>query len=400
MGIVSSIRLLHNQLHGNRRDVFPFVQQLESGPFTVAELYSILQPKLEHHKQFTIKKHAENEIEINEIVEGYSVCDYETFHICATGEADVSIKSKFLTPELYKLLSLFTVWEHDVHIAWYGIHPFLSPRTILNYKEGHYHYACILAVNEIYAYIKDTMHNFKRYNDYWDLTLFHDLLKIELNNYSSAIYEGENKPQKEAFSIHINQPQQPLKILKKATSENNGNYYFSKISYGKALKIMNSLLKELKETGTKQFLTAFNPKCQSYSEITATIQNTTVHKVAELIENSNSFIMGAKIEHARQQLEGDSIKISSTYKTENTGYAVTIKNENILEGNIHLGKWYDETLFETIQKSIAQNFCPCFIVAGDTIKTYYRNEHDKKLIEDYYKSVDGYEDWFDGFVKV
>lgn len=399
MGIVSGISLFHNQKAEKENDL-PY-RQLESTPFTIAEFYPLLKSALEKNQNFILKRLSAESLEIEEWVE----CDIENeennYELSGDDQGNLVIQSEYFEPLLYKLLAIYTVQGHEVNIEWQGLHPFYNPETISAYKEGHYHYACLLPIEEMNDYISDVINDFKNANDYWELTLFHDQMRIELNNHCSEIYEDEDQPKKVSLGISINELQQELTCVQKATSEGKGDHYFTDLNPNEALQIMKDLKEELEKTGTEQLLAAFNPQCKSYYDIKATISNLSPEKVAELITSSNSYVAGEKVEYTQQQLDNKHIRIDGSYKSKNIGHTAVIKNEDILEGHIYLGKLYDEPLFELLQTLIAQHFCPCFISSGeDEITIYYSNEHDKKRIEESLQEFEGYEDYFKGFIKV
>jgi hypothetical protein len=409
MGIVSSLVLLHNQINGAKYGGIAFSSLLESKPFTTNELYPILKTALEKDKEYRIKKLSEDNIELVEIVDEEVENEWDTFHISKVGKNDVSIKCNYLNDKLHFYLSHYAVLGHEVHIEWNGLHPFYNPENFSNYKEGHYHYACIVPQNELFMYVNDIMENFKGYNDYWELTLFHSILGLRLNNHHNTIYEDENAPENELFGITIIEPAQSIKTIHKANSESDNNYYFQKLRANEVMEIIDDLIKELEltDSGMDYFLTAFNPAVQSYYKITASIKDIDIQKVVESFEGNNICIKGMKVKLLKEETEKGNIILRWIHKQKLIGHSKVIKNQDILEGHVYLGKMYNDKLFETIQRTIAQNFCPCYIGSEDyPITFYYKSDKEKAFLEEYYNSIKDkgwheYKDyWLSGFIKV
>lgn len=399
MGVVSALTLFHKNLEQNQND---FSKQLKSGSFTVAELYPVLHEQFTQNNEYIVRRLSADILEIEENTQEIAELHYNTYQLECSDD-NLIISSKFFTPVIHELLSYYAIANHEVYITWnHAKFPFLNPETIENYREkGHYHYSCINTPEHIIEFVKGTMLNFKAYHNYWSLTLFLSGSNIELHNHCSTIYEGEAYPEKELFGISINNLQPPLKVTQKANENKHNSYYFTNLIFNEAQEIFTNILEELISMETKLFFTTVSTKVLNYYDFKATINNAALDEVIDLTMNTESYINSSIITHTVVNKTDKSASLVGNYQSKKPASSFTISNDSILKGEIYLDKWYDEKLFEILQKTIASHFCPCCIHTEETPWTiYYQNEHDHEVLASYFCSFEGYEHWIEGFVKV
>ena len=401
MGMVSGITVFHNQMNKAQDNLYPFAKHLQSKAFTAKALYNALAPILETNPLYKMTYIDADSFEIELIEEGYTTQQFESFSVSETSTNECCIKSEFFTPTLYKALSAMAVLNHDVVLHCNGKHRFYTIKTINTYKNGHYHYAQALPANALLNFVKDIMTQFKEYTSYWDITLFHDDVTIELNNHHSTFSKNNNTAKTTLYGISVSELNVALHAITSANSENKGAYYFEKLDVDTTLFHLEQLINELIELGKTTFLVVFNPKCQSYYNISATIKGLPFQKVVHFMEASISEANKRTISYSTLHNKDQSITIKGTYESKNTGYSECITTEDILSGHMYLGKLFDAQLFEILQTTIAKQFCTCFIQTEDfPTKVYYANAHDKQLIEDFLNENANTKNWFEGFVKV
>ena len=254
MGIVTGLNLIHNKTTSRffkteRGERAPFIDKLKAKPFKAKALYPLLKPFFDKNKKYKLTLISKNALEIEEIVEE----DYllkDTTYTITKNKKDVCIESDYLTPLLYKLLADFTLKKHDVSIACNGYtYPFFTPETLSNYKNGMYHYVSEIRAIDLYAYCQKIMNDFRGYNEYWKFILFDENFKIEINNYSSDIYEDDEEiaAENEFYCIDIKDSQHSFNSIEKAKELNDGCSYFAKLTYRIALNLIQILTQTSRE---------------------------------------------------------------------------------------------------------------------------------------------------------
>ncbi len=411
MGIVTGLDLIHNKTTSGvfKKDsetMLPIVSQLHAKPFTVAELYPKLEEAFKNNTEYTLKRISESELQIEERHNELMTLTYTNYTISEENNS-LRIKSRFLTPLFYELLSDYATKGHEVVIDWQGKHPFFTTKTIKNYKGGHYHYACKVPIKQLISYVSGVFKEFKSHNAFWDITIFHQDFSIEINNYSCAIYEDDASvlPEHQAFCMIINEPQIQFKTIDLEISE-GGSYYFNDKSPDEIMTVLKAMLSELKAQGTKGFLTVFNPICQSYYEISATINSLGIKE--ELIDrllSSCSFVNQNKVTHILKRLPDGTIDIEGTYQQNSTPMGITITDDDLFKGDCYFDKFYNHQVFETLLTTIAKHFCACFLSCWELLEEngldiYYHNQEDKKRIATHFKNLEGFEDYEVRFVAV
>ena len=410
--MLTGLDLIHNEITSemyriDEAESTSFIKQLNAKPFKVKDLFPLLQAKLTDNTKYRINLLAEDEIEIEEIIDEEYEQECNVYVLSNTSEKGVTITSQYFMPLLHELLSHFALVGKNVHIDCSGDTSYYrTPETFTNGEHRFYHYVRAFGINDLYAGIQEYIDNFKGYTDYWTLTLFDEGFQIELTNNSSNIYEGDTQvaPEDEFYNITIRELLLPLSGLEKAHKIED-NYYYSRLTYVEVLAHTKSLLEALIKTGKEYFLTSFTPRSPYYYQLTAHIEETSIDRVLEFLDMPDRYKQGNKITHTIHKQDQNTIKITATQKGNRIGNSITITDDGILKGELDFDKFYDEEIFAVLTNTIAKHFCPCFISSHEMIEyggfsIYYSDEKDKKIIEKNFANIVGMEEYGFNFVKV